>query len=127
MQVVLDGRVTLRCVFMRVEKFPLLARLKAFFPIYRESYRDVPTEGCTSEDFAHSHRFGKPLRLLDQSDLERHQSLRRRIRPSGQEIVVEARLVPEGGVISRICDNRPGMDAKTQKPSFKGFFSTKGT
>ena len=48
-------------------------------------------------------------------------------RQDGREIVVEAQPSAEGGVIYKICDNGPGMDAETQKQIFRGFFSTKGT
>ena len=48
-------------------------------------------------------------------------------RQDGREIVVEALPAPDGGVIYRVCDNGPGIDAETQKHIFKGFFSTKGT
>jgi signal transduction histidine kinase len=48
-------------------------------------------------------------------------------RQEGREIVVEARPSDDGGVIYKVCDNGPGMDADTQKQIFKGFFSTKGT
>jgi signal transduction histidine kinase len=48
-------------------------------------------------------------------------------RQEGREIVVEALPSEEGGVIYKVCDNGPGMDAETQKQIFKGFFSTKGT
>jgi len=48
-------------------------------------------------------------------------------RQDGREILVEARPTPDGGVMYRVCDNGPGIDAETQKHIFKGFFSTKGT
>jgi signal transduction histidine kinase len=48
-------------------------------------------------------------------------------RQDGREIVVEAQPSAEGGIIYKVCDNGPGMDAETQKHIFKGFFSTKGT
>jgi len=63
MQAVLDGGVTLCRVFMRIEKYPLLARRKAFFPTYIESYRGLPTEGRTSDDLAHG-EFGKIVEMM---------------------------------------------------------------
>jgi len=48
-------------------------------------------------------------------------------RREGREIVVEAMPSEDGGVIYKVCDNGPGMDAETQQQIFKGFFSTKGT
>ena len=48
-------------------------------------------------------------------------------RQNGREIVVEVHPSADGGVIYKVCDNGPGMDAETQKQIFKGFFSTKGT
>jgi signal transduction histidine kinase len=48
-------------------------------------------------------------------------------RQTGREIVVEALPAADGGVVYKVCDNGPGMDAETQKHIFKGFFSTKGT
>ena len=48
-------------------------------------------------------------------------------RHDGREILVEAQPAPGGGVVYKVCDNGPGMDAETQKHIFKGFFSTKGT
>jgi signal transduction histidine kinase len=48
-------------------------------------------------------------------------------RQEGREIVVEALPATDGGVIYRVSDNGPGIDAETQKHIFKGFFSTKGT
>ena len=48
-------------------------------------------------------------------------------RQDGREILVEALPTPDGGVMYRVCDNGPGIDAETQKHIFKGFFSTKGT
>ena len=51
MQVALDTGVRLRSLFRMIEKYPLLARLNAFFPTYLEQYRKVPTEGCMCDDF----------------------------------------------------------------------------
>lgn len=51
MQVMLDDGVTLRSVFRMIERYPLLARLNAFFPTYIEQYRETPETGCTCEDF----------------------------------------------------------------------------
>jgi len=48
-------------------------------------------------------------------------------RREGREIVVEAMPSEDGGVIYKVCDNGPGMDAETHQQIFKGFFSTKGT
>ena len=48
-------------------------------------------------------------------------------RQDGREILVEALPTSDGGVLYRVCDNGPGIDAETQKHIFKGFFSTKGT
>lgn len=48
-------------------------------------------------------------------------------RQDGREILVEVLPTPDGGVMYRVCDNGPGIDAETQKNIFKGFFSTKGT
>ena len=48
-------------------------------------------------------------------------------RSNGREIVVEVAPALDGGVIYKVSDNGPGIDAETQKHIFKGFFSTKGT
>jgi hypothetical protein len=63
MQVVLDDDVTLRSVFRMIEKYPLLARLNAFFPTYIEQYREVPADGCTCDDFAHV-EFSKTVEMI---------------------------------------------------------------
>jgi hypothetical protein len=51
MQVALDEDATLRSVFRMIEKYPLLARLNAFFPTFLEQYREVPPDGCICDDF----------------------------------------------------------------------------
>lgn len=63
MQVVLDDGVTLRSVFRMIKKYPLLARLNAFFPTYIEQYGQAPADGCTSDDFIHV-TFSKTVEMI---------------------------------------------------------------
>lgn len=63
MRLVLDEGVTLRSVFRMVERYPLLARLNAFFQTYLQQYRGMPQKGCTCDDFSHI-EFSKTVEMI---------------------------------------------------------------
>lgn len=63
MQVSLDEDVTLRSLFRMIERYPLLARLNAFFATYLEQYREMPEAGCVCEDFT-TITFGKTVEMI---------------------------------------------------------------
>lgn len=63
MRLSLDDGVTLRTVFQMIERYPLLARLNAFFPTYLEHYRTMPEAGCTCDDF-NTITLGKTVEMI---------------------------------------------------------------
>jgi len=63
LRLVLEDGVTLRSLFQMIERYPLLARLNAFFPTYLEQYRAMPEEGCACDAFS-ALTFSKTVEMI---------------------------------------------------------------